>query len=184
MSAGNVLWSFRGQKASAVHSMRGHLPLRLPEDTRLGLVSTEAVMVKSPGSNNRRIVNVSDRLQYWIGAGISLGMVLLYLAFSSPRSDPGEGFEPGVVVPVEAGSRPDTGAEAASRETGPFDDQSTIGTNLKSDPGPGQQRVSLGKPNDSISAPVLAEKLNDSGSREIEEKSVEVPSTLPETSGD
>ena len=111
-------------------------------------------------------------------------MVLLYLAFSSPRSDPGEEYEPDVVAPVEAGSRPGAGGEAVSRETGPFDDQSTIGTNPKSDPGPGQQSVSLGKPNDSISAPVLAEKPNDSGSRETEEKSVEVPSTLPETSGD
>ena len=111
-------------------------------------------------------------------------MVLLYLAFSSPRSDPGEEYEPDVVAPVEAGSRPDNEAEAASHATSPFDDQSAIGTNPKSDPGPGQQSVSLGKPNDSISAPVLAEKPNDSGSREIEEKSVEVPSTLPETSGD
>ena len=111
-------------------------------------------------------------------------MVLLYLAFSSPRSDPGEEYEPGVVAPVEAGPRPDTGAEAVSRETGPFDDQSTIGTNPKSDPGPGQQSVSLGKQNDSMSAPVLAAKPNDRGREEIEEKTVEVPSTLPETSGD
>ena len=111
-------------------------------------------------------------------------MVLLYLAFSSSRSDPGEEYEPDVVAPVEAGLRPGAGAEAVSREIGPFDDQSTIGTNPKSDPLPGQQSVSLGKPNDSISAPVLAEKPNDSGSREIEEKSVEVPSALPEPSGD
>lgn len=111
-------------------------------------------------------------------------MVLLYLAFSSPRSDPGEEYEPDVVAPVEAGSQPDTGAEAVSRETDPFDDQSTIGTNPKRDPGPGQQSESLGKPNDSISAPVLAAKPNDKGREEIEEKSVEVPSNLPETSGD
>ena len=111
-------------------------------------------------------------------------MVLLYLAFSSPRSDPGEEYGSGVVAPLEVGSQPDTGGEVFSRETGLSDDQSTTHTNPKSDPGPGQQSVSLGKPNDSISAPVLAEKLNDSGSREIEEKSVEVPTTLPETSGD
>ena len=111
-------------------------------------------------------------------------MVLLYLVFSSPRSDPGKEYGPGVVAPLEASSQPDSGAEAFSRETGPFDDRSTIDNNPKSDPDSGQQSVSLGKPNDSISAPVLAEKSNDSGSREIEEKSVEVPSTLPETSGD
>ena len=111
-------------------------------------------------------------------------MVLLYLAFSSPRSDPGEEYEPGVVAPVEAGSRPNAVPEAVSRETGPFDDQSTIGTNPKSAPGPGQQSVSLGKPNDLMSARVLAEKPNDRGREEIEEKTVELPSTLPETSGD
>ena len=111
-------------------------------------------------------------------------MVLLYLAFSSPRSDPGEEYEPGVAAPVEADSRPDVGAEAVSRETGPLDDQSTTGTNPKSDPGLGQKSLSLGKPNDSIATPVLAENPNDRGSGEIEEKSVEVPSTLPETSGD
>ena len=127
---------------------------------------------------------MSDRLQYWIGAGISLGMVLLYLAFSSPRSEPGEEYGPGVVAPVEAGSRPGAGTEAVSRETGPFDDQSTIGTNPKSDAGPGQQSVSLGKQNDSMSAPVLDAKPNDRGREKVEEKSVEVPSTLPETSGD
>ena len=115
-------------------------------------------------------------------------MVLLYLAFSSPRSDPGEGFEPGVVVPVEAGSRPDTGAEAASRETGPFGDQSTIGANPKSAPGPGQQSVSSEKPDTLRSAPVLAEKLGESGIGTVEKKTAEVPSNLPsnlkETSGD
>ena len=111
-------------------------------------------------------------------------MVLLYLAFSSPRSDPGEEYEPDVVAPVEAGSRPGAGAEAVSRETGPFDDQSTIGTNPKSDAGPERQSVSLGKQNDSMSAPVLAAKPNDRGKEEIEEKTVEVPSTLPEMSGD
>ena len=111
-------------------------------------------------------------------------MVLLYLAFSSPRSDPGEEYEPDVVAPAETGSRPGAGAEAVSRETGPFDDQSTIGTNPKSATGPGQQSVSLGKPNDLMSARVLAEKPNDRGREEIEEKTVELPSTLPETSGD
>ena len=111
-------------------------------------------------------------------------MVLLYVAFSSPRSDPGEEYVPDVVAPVEAGSRPGAGAEAVSRETGPFDDQSTIGTNPKSDPGPGQQSVSLGKPDDSISAPVLAEKPGESGIGAVEKKTAEVLSNLPEMSGD
>ena len=111
-------------------------------------------------------------------------MVLLYLAFSSPRLDPGEEYEPGVVAPVEADSRPDVGTEAVSRETGPVDDQSTIDTKSKRNPDSGQQSVSLGKPNDLMSARVLAEKPNDRGREEIEEKSVELPSTLPETSGD
>ena len=111
-------------------------------------------------------------------------MVLLYLAFSSPRSDPGEESGPGVVVPLEVGSQPDTGGEAFSRETGPVDDQSTIDTNPKSDPDSGQQSVSLGKPDDSMSAPVLAEKLGESGIGAVEKKTAEVPSNLPETSGD
>ena len=111
-------------------------------------------------------------------------MVLLYLAFSSPRSDPSEEREPSVVAPLEVGSQPDTGAEAVSRETGPVDDQSTIDTKSKRNPDSGQQSVSLGKPNDLMSARVLAEKPNDRGREEIEEKSVELPSTLPETSGD
>ncbi|MEK9588979.1 MAG: hypothetical protein VW349_11105, partial [Gammaproteobacteria bacterium] len=123
-----------------------------------------------------------------IGAGISLGMVLLYLAFSSPRSDPGEEYEPGVVAPVEADSRPDVGAEAVSRETGPFDDQSTIDTKSKRNPDSGQQSVSSEKPDTLRSAPVLAEKLGESGIGTVEKKTAEVPSNLPssikETSGD
>ena len=111
-------------------------------------------------------------------------MVLLYLAFSSPRSDPGEEREPSVVAPLEVGSQPDTGAEAFSRETGPVDDQSTIDTKPKSDPDSGQQSVSLGKPEDARSAPVLAEKLGESGIGAVEKKTAEVPSNLPETSGD
>ena len=115
-------------------------------------------------------------------------MVLLYLAFSSPRLDPGEEYEPGVVAPVEADSRPDVGAEAVSRETGPVDDQSTIDTKPKSAPDSGQQSVSLGKPEDARSAPVLAEKLGESGIGAVEKKTAEVPSNLPsnlkETSGD
>ena len=111
-------------------------------------------------------------------------MVLLYLAFSSPRSDPGEEYEPGVVAPVEADSRQNAVAEAVSRETSPFDDQSTIGANPKSAPGPGQQSVSLGKPDDSMSAPVLAEKLGESGIGAVEKKTAEIPSNLPERSGD
>ena len=111
-------------------------------------------------------------------------MVLLYLAFSSPRSDPGEEREPVAVAPLEVGSQPDTGAEAFSRETGPVDDQSTIDTNPKSDPDSGQQSVSLGKPDDSISAPVLAEKPGESGIGAVEKKTAEVPSNLLETSGD
>ena len=111
-------------------------------------------------------------------------MVLLYLAFSSPRSDPGEEREPSVVAPLEVGSQPDTGTEAVSRETGPFDDQSTIGTNPKSAPGPGQQSVSSEKPDILRSAPVLAEKLGESGIGAVEKKTAKVPSNLPETSGD
>ena len=110
-------------------------------------------------------------------------MVLLYLAFSPPRSDPGEEREPSVVAPLEVGSQPDTGAEAFSRERGPFDDQSTIDTNPKSYPDSGQQSVSLGKPDDSISAPVLAEKPGESGIGAVEKKTAEAPSNLPETSG-
>ena len=111
-------------------------------------------------------------------------MVLLYLAFSSPRSDPGEESGPGVVVPLEVGSQPDTGGEAFSRETGSFDDQSTIDTKPGSDPDSGQQSVSLGKPDNSMSAPVLAEKLGESGIGAVEKKIAEVPSNLPERSGD
>ena len=111
-------------------------------------------------------------------------MVLLYLAFSSSRSDTGEQYEPGNVAPLEGGSQSDTGVEAFSRETGPFDDQSTIDTKPKSDPDSGQQSVSLGKPDDSRSAPVLAEKLGESGIGAVEKKTAEVPSNLPETSGD
>ena len=63
VSAGNVLCSFRLQKAAAVHSMREHLPLRLPADTRPGLVSTEAVVVKSPGDkqlkNHQRVGSIA-----------------------------------------------------------------------------------------------------------------------------
>ena len=110
-------------------------------------------------------------------------MVLLYLAFSSPRSDPGEEREPVAVAPLEVGSQPDTGAEAFSRETSPFDDQSSIDTNPKSDPDSGQQSVSLGKPDDSISAPVLAEKPGENGIGAVEKKTAEVPSNLSETSG-
>ena len=110
-------------------------------------------------------------------------MVLLYLAFSSPRSDPGEEREPSVVAPLEVGSQPDTGAEAFSRETGPFDDRSTIDNNPKSDPDSGQQSVSLGKPDDSISAPVLAEKPGESGIGAVEKKTAGVPSNLSETAG-
>ena len=109
-------------------------------------------------------------------------MVLLYLAFSSPRSDLGEGDKPGVLAPLGVGSQPDSGAVAFSRGTVPFDDQSVIATNSKSDPGSGLESVSLGKPDDSITAPVLAKKLDDSGREEIEEKTVEVPSNLGETS--
>ena len=89
---------------------------------------------------------------------------------------------------MEAGSRPDVGAEAFSRETGPVDDQSTIDTKPKSDPDSGQQSVSLGKPEDARSAPVLAEKLGESGIGTVEKKTAEVPFNLPsnlkETSGD
>ena len=111
-------------------------------------------------------------------------MVLLYLTFSSPRSDPGEERESSVVAPVETDSRPDVGADAFSLETTPFDDQSTIDTKPKSDPDSGQQSVSLGKPDDSISAPVQAEKPGESGIGAVEKKTAEVPSNLPETSGD
>ena len=111
-------------------------------------------------------------------------MILLYLAFSSPRSDLGEERESSVVAPVETDSRPDVGAEAFSLETTPFDDQSTIDTKPKSDPDSGQQSVSLGKPDDSMSAPVLAEKLGESGIGAVEKKTAEVPPNLPETSGD
>ena len=71
-------------------------------------------------------------------------MVLLYLVFSSPRSDPGKEYVSGLVAPVEASSQSGAGAEAFSRETSPFDDQSSIDTNPKSDPDSGQQSVSLG----------------------------------------
>ena len=105
-------------------------------------------------------------------------MVLLYLAFSSPRSDPGEEHGPGVVAPLEVGTQPDTGAEAFSRETIPFDDQSTIDTNPKSDPDPGQQSASVEKPNDSVTVPLPAARAADSGSGVVEKKTVEVPSNL------
>ena len=111
-------------------------------------------------------------------------MVLLYLAFSSPESDPGEEYKPGVVAPLEVGSRPDTGAEAFSRETGPFDDQPIIDTNPKSDPDPGPQSASVEKPNDSVKVPLPAERAADSGSGVVEKKTVEVPPNLQETSGD
>ena len=111
-------------------------------------------------------------------------MVLLYLAFSSPRSDPGEQYGPSVVAPLELGSQPDTGAEVFSRETGPFDDQSTIDSKPKSDPDSGQQSVSLGKPDDSRSAPVLAEKRGERGIGAVEKKTAAVASNLPETSRD
>ena len=111
-------------------------------------------------------------------------MVLLYLAFSSPRSDPGEAREPGVVAPLEVGSQLGTEAEAFSSETSSVDDQSTIDTKPESDPDSGQQSVSLGKPEDARSAPVLAEKLGESGIGAVEKKTAEVPSNLPETSGD
>lgn len=111
-------------------------------------------------------------------------MVLLYLAFSSPRSDPGEEREPGVVAPLEVGSQLGTEAEAFSSETSSVDDQSTIDTKPESDPDSGQQSVSLGKPEDARSAPVLAEKLGESGIGAVEKKTAEVPSNLPETSGD
>ena len=111
-------------------------------------------------------------------------MVLLYLAFSSPRSDPGEERESSVVAPVETDSRPDVGAEAFSLETTPFDDQSTIDTKPKSDPDSGQQSHSLEKPDDSRSVPVLAEKLGESGIEAAEKNAAEVPSNFPETSGD
>ncbi len=110
-------------------------------------------------------------------------MVLLYLVFSSPRSDPGKEYGPGVVAPVEASSQSGAEAEAFSRERGPFDDQSTIDTNPKSDPDSGQQSMSLGKPDDSISAPVLAEKPGESGIGAVEKKTAEAPSNLSETSG-
>ena len=87
-------------------------------------------------------------------------------------------------MPLEVGSQPDTGGEAFSRETGPVDDQSTIDTNPKSDPDSGQQSVSLGKPDDLISAPVLAEKPGESGIGAVEKKTAEVLSNLPEMSGD
>jgi len=111
-------------------------------------------------------------------------MVLLYLAFSSPRSDPSEEREPSVVAPLEVGSQPDTRGEAFSRETGPFDDQSTIDTKPKRDPDSGQQSHSLEKPDDSRSVPVLAEKLGESGIGAAEKNAAEVPSNFPETSGD
>ena len=111
-------------------------------------------------------------------------MVLLYLAFSSPRSDPGEEREPVAVAPLEVGSQPDTRGEGFSRETGPFDDQSTIDTKPKSGPDSGQQSVSLGKPDDSMSAPMLAEKPGESGIGAVEKKTAEVLSNLPEMSGD
>ena len=111
-------------------------------------------------------------------------MVLLYLAFSSPRSDPSEEREPVAVAPLEVGSQPDTGAEAFYRETSSVDDQSAIDTKPKSDPDSGPQSMSLGKPEDSRSAPVLAETLGESGIGAVEKKSAEVPSNLPETSGD
>ena len=115
-------------------------------------------------------------------------MVLLYLAFSSPRSDPGEEREPSVVAPLEVGSQPDTGGEAFFRETGPVDDQSTIDTKSKRNPDSGQQSVSSEKPDTLRSAPVLAEKQGESGIGTVEKKTAEVPSNLPsnlkETSGD
>jgi len=111
-------------------------------------------------------------------------MVLLYLAFSSPRSDPSEEREPVAVAPPEVGSQPDTGAEVFSRETSPFDNQSTIDTNPKSDPDPGQKSASLGKPNDSVTVPMPAEKQGDSGSGAVDKKTLEVPSNLTETSSD
>ena len=112
-------------------------------------------------------------------------MVLLYLAFSSPRSDPGEEHGLGVVAPLEVGTQPDTGAEAFSSETIPFDDQSTIDTNPKSDPDTGQQSPSLGKLGDSSKAPLpAAEKEADSRSGEVEKKTAEVPSNLQEKRSD
>ena len=111
-------------------------------------------------------------------------MVLLYLVFSSPRSDPGKEYGPGVVAPVEASSQSGAGGEDFSRERGPFDDQSTIDTNPKSDPDSGQQSVSLGKPEDARSALVLAEKLGESGIGAVEKKTAEVPSNVPKKSGD
>ena len=111
-------------------------------------------------------------------------MVLLYLAFSSPRSDPGEEREPGVVAPLEVGSQLGTEAEAFSSETSSVDDQSTIDTNPKSDPDSGQQSMSLGKPDDSISAPVLAEKPDVGGIGAVEKEAAEVPSNPPEMSSD
>ena len=111
-------------------------------------------------------------------------MVLLYLAFSSPRSDPGEEREPVAVAPLEVGSQPDTGGEAFSRETGSFDDQSTIDTKPGSNPDSGPESASLGKPNDSVTVPLPAEKEGDSGSGAVEKKTLEVPSNLPEISGD